>query len=308
MEYLKNIDKKKICYVLVLVGLFIILMLVNRTNNGEEYIKGNKKLYDVAMEYLKEEEYKEYSSSKQTAYKRFYSYDGFGITENSKYKYAYMWILGESYYLDNDNKIASDSGYSMFFKFTFKDGKVKKYENPKDGGEYTKSVKKMSIDSKMSDKILKYNSKLSNEKEVKKYYEKFSNPKKLTKRDIINDDKLLFTIDWKTTKCVPVSLNVYEDKYVLYNKYKECKKKLCDDKLEYTKKESSKYTYDVIKIIKNSKNADLLSSKELKEYEYEITTGKADIVGNMVTDSNNKYLKEFLKKNKLDLNTCAKGE
>lgn len=305
MEYLKKIDKKTLCYVLVLVGLFIILMFVNRTNNGEEYIKGNKKLYDVAMEYLKEDEEKEYSRSKKTAYKRFYAYDGLGITQNSKYQYAYMWILAESYYLE-DEDIKSDSAYSMFFKFTFKDGKVKKYENPKDGGEYTKSIKKMSIDSKMSDKILNYNSKLSNEKKVNTYYAKITNPKKLTKRDIMDDNKLLFTINKKNKKCTPVSLNVYDGgKYVLYTGYKACKGKNCNDKLEYTKKKTGKYDYDVIKIIKNSKNADLLSAKEIEDYE--IYTGKSDIVYMMTTDKDNKYLKAFLKNIKVDLDECAKA-
>ena len=300
-------NKKNLIYIGILIGIVIIISLFSKTNNGEEYLKRNNKLYDVAMKYLEEKEYNSQESNNKTAFKTFYSYDGLGITKNDKYKYAYMWILKEDYYLE-DNKPKSTSGYSMFFKFTFKDDKVKKYENPEDGGKYTKSIKKMSIDKDMYNKIIKYNSKLSNEKEINKYYSKVTDSKKLTKKDILGDNKLLFTIEWKTTKCVPVSLKVYEDKYILYSKYKECKKKLCNDKLEYTKKESSKYTYDVIKIIKNSKNADLLSSKELKEYEYEITTGKADIVGNMVTDSNNKHLKEFLKKNKLDLNTCAKGE
>ena len=299
---LKNIDKKKVGYVLILVLLFIILIFANRTNNGEEYIKGNKKLYDIAIDYLREEEAKEHNS-KKTAYKSFYNYDGLGITKNDKYKYAYMWIVGENYYLE-DGEVKSDSAYSMFFKFTFKDDKVKKYENPESGGHYTKSIKKMSIDNKMSEKILKYNSKLSNDKEVKKYYDKVSNPKKLTKRDIMGDNKLLFTISKRNNKCVPVSLNIYDSKYELYTEYKDCKGKLCNDKLEYTKKKTGKYTYDVIKIIKNSKNADLLLAKELEEYE--IYTGKNDYVYMMSAGKDNKYLKDFLKEIKVDLDECAK--
>ncbi len=272
--------------------------------SNEYYINDNEKLYDKAIEYLKEEDKKENSKyKKEDYYKFFVTYDGLGITKKDKNKYAYMWILKESHYL-KDKKVQDGESASMFYKFTFKDDKVVKYENPEEGGHYTKSIKKMSIDNKMSEKILKYNSKLSNDKEVKKYYEKVSNPKKLTKRDIMGDNKLLFTISKRNNKCVPISLNVYDSKYELYTEYKDCKGKLCNDKLEYTKKNTGKYTYDVIKIIKNSKNADLLLAKELEEYE--IYTGKNDYVYMMSTGKDNKYLKDFLKEIKVDLDECAK--
>ena len=55
-----------------------------------------------------------------------------------------MWIAEESYYIA-DNKIISGSGSSMPYKFTFElnDNKVIKIETPKDGNEYTSSIKEM---------------------------------------------------------------------------------------------------------------------------------------------------------------------
>ncbi len=303
---LKNIDKSKIYYVVVIILLLIIIFLLNRANNNEQYIRrGDKELYDIAIDYLKKEDN---SESNGAYYKTFYSYDKLGLTKNEKYKYAYMWILGETYHLENGEP-KERSAYSMFFKFTFKDNKVVKYENPEDGGKYIKSVKKMCLDNLMSNKVLKYNSKLSNEKQVKAFYDKVTNPKKLTKKDIINEDKLLFTISNKNNKCVPVSLNVYENKYELYTKYKGCKKnKNCNTKLEYTSKKTGKHSYDVIKIIKNSENSDLLKSKERENLDYIIYVGKKEIVHTLLTDNNNKYLNEFLKNTKVDLDACANAE
>ena len=49
-------------------------------------------------------------------------YDGLGITEKNNIQYIYMWVLGESYCLDN-SEIKELSGYSMFYKLTFENNK-----------------------------------------------------------------------------------------------------------------------------------------------------------------------------------------
>ena len=76
--------------------------------------------------------------------KIFVDQNGFGITEDENYLYVYMCIAEESYYIA-DNKIISGSGSSMPYKFTFElnDNKVIKIETPKDGNEYTSSIKEM---------------------------------------------------------------------------------------------------------------------------------------------------------------------
>ena len=52
-----------------------------------------------------------------------------------------MWVLGESYYLDN-SEIKELSGYSIFYKFTFENNKIINVEISEDRINYKKSVKK----------------------------------------------------------------------------------------------------------------------------------------------------------------------
>ena len=103
--------KKMFLSLMVIVSLFII----TGCSNKENYITDYEHLYDT-----------------------------FGITEDENYRYVYMWIAEESYYIA-DNKIISGSGSSMPYKFTFElnDNKVVKIETPKDGNEYTSSIKEM---------------------------------------------------------------------------------------------------------------------------------------------------------------------
>jgi len=119
---------------------------------------------------LKEQDSQENTPEHQKdGYNFFVAYDGLGITEKDDEKYAYMWVLGESYYLDK-NEIKDLSGYSIFHKFTFKDNKVINVEITKDGSEYTKSVKDMCPDKKMEKIVLNYNSELSVKDQVNSYY------------------------------------------------------------------------------------------------------------------------------------------
>lgn len=170
--------KKEIKIALIILGIVLffvgiiggIVVRFNNEKNGENYITDYEYLYDVAVEYLKNQDSKENTSDHQKDnYHFFVAYDGFGITEKDDTKYAYMWILGESYYLDK-NEVKEASGYSIFHKFTFKDNKVINVEIPKDGSEYVKSVKEMCPDKKMERKILNYDLKLSVKDQVDTYY------------------------------------------------------------------------------------------------------------------------------------------
>lgn len=296
-----------ICLVILLIIIGIILSLNH--NQNEFYITDHEYLYDIAIDYLKEEEYHSNNpDSDKNNYHFFFTYDEFGITKDEKYKYAYMWILGESYYLENNEKNPS-GGYSMFFKFTFEGNKVLKYDVPKDGSEYTKSIKELCVDSNMSNKVINYQSQLSNEKKVNEYYAKVTESSNLKIEDIVDNNGLLFTIN-NRRKCVPVQLSVYKNnKYILYNAYEACKpNENCNSMLKYTKKKEGVYDFDVIKIIQNSTIADNMQFTNEFFPEYEIYTGNGEFVYNLITDKNNKYLNEFLKQIDVDLSTCATPE
>ncbi len=101
----------------------------------------------------------------------FIDYEGFGITENKMYHYVYMWINEESYYVE-DNKIIISSGSSMAYRFTFNinDKKIISYDIPKDGSEYTSSIKKM-FPRDIANKVLKYQYNTNKiEESVHEYY------------------------------------------------------------------------------------------------------------------------------------------
>jgi hypothetical protein len=130
--------KKMFLSLMVIVSLFII----TGCSNKENYITDNEHLYDIAIQYIIDNDTNPEKNNDR--YKMFVDYNGFGITEDENYRYVYMWIAEESYYIA-DNKIISGSGSSMPYKFTFElnDNKVVKIETPKDGNEYTSSIKEM---------------------------------------------------------------------------------------------------------------------------------------------------------------------
>lgn len=130
--------KKMFLSLMVIVSLFII----TGCSNKENYITDYEHLYDTAVQYIIDNDTNPEKNNDR--YKMFVDYNGFGITEDENYRYVYMWIAEESYYIA-DNKIISGSGSSMPYKFTFElnDNKVIKIETPKDGNEYTSSIKEM---------------------------------------------------------------------------------------------------------------------------------------------------------------------
>ncbi len=292
----------------ILFLLIIILIYAMKINNTDEFIvTDNDELYDVAINYLQEEDIKQDIPEKiYPGYHTFYSYDKFGITEDNEYIYAYMWVLSEDYYL-KENEVTSGSASSLFYKFTFKDNKVVKYDIPQDGSNYKESIKKLCIIITIYNKVINYDSKLSNEKQINDYYNLLEESRNIKKNDIVSDNGLLFSISWKNTECVTELLSVYSNKtYELYTDYQSCKNgQLCNDILKYTKKDIGKYDYDVIKIINNSIISDEMTFNSYNLPEFEIYTGNVDKLHMMITDSNNKYLKEFLESIDVDLHKCA---
>ena len=152
-----------------IICLILVLLIVTGCKIKNSNIPNSAELYDVAIEYLIDNNSD--PDRNNNRYKLFIDYHGFGIYKDSNYRYAYMWISDESYYVV-DNKIVSGSGGSMPYKFTFEldSNKVVKYEIPDDGSEYVPSIKRMFPDD-IENKVLDYewdSSKLM--KEVKEYY------------------------------------------------------------------------------------------------------------------------------------------
>lgn len=155
---------------LIIISFVIAtLFMITGCKNKENYITDNEKLYDVAIQYIIDNDTNPEKNNDR--YKMFVDYNGFGITEDNNYRYVYMWIAEESYYVV-DNKIVSGSGSSMPYKFTFElnENKVVKYEIPKDGSFYVTSIKEMYPDD-IENKAINYqwkDDKLI--KEVRNYY------------------------------------------------------------------------------------------------------------------------------------------
>lgn len=136
-----------------------------------KYLTDSDFLYDAAVQYLLDSDNSPEKNNKD--YHRFADYQGYGITEDNEYKYAYMWIFDESFYVNNKDHIKVGTGGSMPYKFFFDKttNAVVKYETPQDGTSYTSSIKKM-FPSKIATEILKSSgfddTKLMTE--VKEYY------------------------------------------------------------------------------------------------------------------------------------------
>ena len=133
--------------------------------------------------------------------------------------------------------------------------------------------------------------------------------KDINKEDIISDNDLLFTINWRNNKvnCVPVQLQVFDDGYyILYTSYEACPPNAnCNLMLTYSKSIRGKHNYDVMKIIQNSVIADDITFTNDNLPEFEIYPGNQEKFYHLITDSNNRYLDEFLQQIKVDLKKCA---
>ena len=153
---------------LILIAIIVIItgLLYFRWGNN------NEKLYDLAVQYLIDHDNNPERFNE--AYKLFIDYHDFGIREDDKYSYAYMWILAKSYYLEN-NEIISGSGSSMAYKFVFDkdEDRVIKYELPMDGSYYVSSIKKM-FPRDIAKKVLSFSFSDDNlRNQVKQYYSNY---------------------------------------------------------------------------------------------------------------------------------------
>jgi transcriptional regulator with XRE-family HTH domain len=310
----KKKSKNIIIILCIIILIFIVIgLLYYNLKLKVDLDTHSDYLYKVAIDYLKEEEIAYNPDSKNKDFNVFYAYHGFGIEKNGNYRNVYMWIFSDSYYLDEDNGLESSSGFSMPYKFVFRDGKVIRVEVPKDGNEYVESIKKM-FPGIIAIEVLNFHTdkninKLMNEVLEKKnsYYSYLNLDMSKIKLEDISYHDVLFSVSVGNMDCIPVELSVLKNnRYILYTAYKECPKgELCNAMLSYTKSKSGTYDYDVIEIIRHSKDANLMQFTNDNLPKYNIYGGNGY---HFITDDDNKHLTDFLKSIKVDLNKCAKPD
>ena len=145
----------KIALIILAIAIFILgiigVIVVGLNNNSKEIeVKGKEELYDKVEEYLISKEQPHYFVEEKNA-KPNYNVSDFqvftdiarlGIKEKDDETYVYIWALVESYYVQ-DGKLISNGGYSIPHKFIIKDNEIIDYKIPRDGSEYSKSIKEI---------------------------------------------------------------------------------------------------------------------------------------------------------------------
>ncbi len=309
----KNSKNLLIVLSIIFIGIVCGLTYYNK-NLKVNLINDSDYLYDEVIGFIKEKEFKENPAAKEKDFNVFYSYHPFGIEKKNNYKYVYLWIYEQSYYIEKEeygSGLAISSGSSMPAKAIFKDNKLQDLIYPEDGSRYVSSIKEM-FPGIIEYQVLDFNkskniNKLFSEVEQKKniYYDYLNlDMSKITIDDLIYED-LIFTIEKKNSKCnIPVQLNIYKNnKYSLLTEYKACKSGvICTYMLQFVNSSDGKYNYDVIEIIRHSVDANLFQYTNENLPEYIIYSGKGH---EFVTDSDNKYLNELLSSINIDLTQCA---
>ena len=172
----------KIALIILAIAIFILgiigVIVVGLNNNSKEIeVKGKEELYDKVEEYLISKEQPHYFVEEKNAipnynvsdFQVFTDIARLGIKEKDDETYVYIWALVESYYVQ-DGKLISNGGYSIPHKFIIKDNEIIDYKIPRDGSEYSKSIKEifpLDIRNKLNDDLVDGN-KIDNQ--VKEHY------------------------------------------------------------------------------------------------------------------------------------------
>ena len=177
--------KKNIKIVLVISIIVIALLLtyiIIRKNLKPTVVTDKDYLYESVEQYLIQQEQPQYFSKEKYStpnynvkdFKVFTDIAKLGIRQQQDQTYVYVWALIESYYVQ-DGKLIENSGSSVPYKFIFENDEIVNYEIPRDGSEYTKSIKKIFPEDirRMFNDSLVSNSNIK--EQVKKYY--FNNVK-----------------------------------------------------------------------------------------------------------------------------------
>lgn len=169
-------EKKKLYLIggisiLIIILICIIGYFIHK-NNSTAWITDHEYLYDKAIEYLNKKDTAESYDKNKEGFKIFFDYEPFGIEIKGKQKIAYMWILEEEHYLEN-NQVESGEGSSIPYKFIFENNEVVKYEVPSDGSEYGPSIEKI-FPKSIEKEVMSFemnNTKLRDD--IEKYYSDF---------------------------------------------------------------------------------------------------------------------------------------
>ena len=308
-------NSKKLLIILSTIFVIIVCGLIYYNRNLKvNLINDSDYLYDEVIGFIKEKEFKENPDSKEKDFNVFYSYHPFGIEKKNDYKYVYLWIYEQSYYIEKaeyGSGLAISSGSSIPIKAIFKNNKLQDIVYPKDGNEYVPSIKEM-FPGIIANQVLNFDK----EKNINKLFIEVSNKKNkyyeylnLDMNSITIDDisygDLIFTVWIGKKDCVPVELAIYKNnKYKLFNEYESCRpNQNCTAMLNYSNSIEGKYSYDIMQIIKHSTDANNFQFTNDNIPKYEIFSGNGY---NFVTDDDNKYLTDFLKSINVDLSQCAK--
>ena len=234
-----------ICFI---VGTIVGVILGLSSKKDTVWITDNEFLYDKAVAYIINEETTKGHDKDKENYKVFTDYKGFGIEEKNNKKYAYMWILEEAYYVEND-EVKISSGSSMPYKFTFENNEVVNYETSKDGSYYAPSIREMFPDS-IENEVISFsldNTKLK--KQVEEYYSylKQENKQNTNGTSIIDYNKVT-TIDIETSEFGAIEnagekyTLTQEEMDIMFDIFKniEFKKETCDGLPKYYIKFNSK--------------------------------------------------------------------
>lgn len=168
-----KIDKNELILILIIIFLGIFIFLNLFKNDEVTFIDGYDYLYEKAVDHLLKND-NNIDKSKDN-YKMFIAYKGFGIAEDNKNIYAYMWVVSEAYYTE-DNKLIRGSSNSMPYKFIFKkqNKRLVRYEITEEGNQYSISIKNM-FPKSIQDEIINYECDLSLHDEIDYYYKHILN-------------------------------------------------------------------------------------------------------------------------------------
>ena len=311
-----NDQRKSESYIKIFVFIMMLLIiligvLIYHNEKGKIHLINDADyLYDIAIDYLRKQDF-ETSEAKEDDYNSFYSYYGFGIEKIPNYYNVYMWVYQQSYYLEDTGALAIGKTSSYPCKVTLKDNEVIDIKYPDSGKNYESSLKKI-FPVMMQNQILSFDTTnnmdklftdIQNKKDI--YYNYLNiDTATLKEEDILYND-ILFSVEHHTVDCINVLLTVRKNNtYTLYTEYAACRpNELCNAMLHYVNSIEGHYDYDVMQIIKHSVDANNKQIINNEFPEYTIITGKGY---QFFTDSDNRYLNEFLGLIDVNLKECAK--
>ncbi len=182
-----TLRKYKISSVILITLIIICTIIPFVVKATQISLLDEEKIYIEVEEYLMELErqkhYKEmqenYIDSENDDFKVFASTAKLGISKENEEVFVYAWILVKSYYVQDYE--LHESGSSMPYKFRIKNNEVIDYQVPRDGEDYTNSIKEI-FPKEIIEKMEEKKSEVTEEKiniKAKEYYKYLDNNKEV---------------------------------------------------------------------------------------------------------------------------------